>query len=261
MIPSVLSSEAGISQKPMDPLAASVAERIGVSTRIVFLTGAGISAESGVPTFRGAEGIWQKFRPEELANFDAFINNPELVQSWYSHRKELAENVTPNAGHFAITELQRKVTACHVVTQNVDNLHQRAGNKNVIELHGNIFRNYCIECGRNFDENNHKHVEGSINHCEACGGLIRPDVVWFGEEMPPEALQKAESLCSQTDVLLSVGTSGAVYPAAGLPSLARKNGAFLVEINPQATEISSLMDVVLRKPSGIALPGIVEMIQ
>ncbi len=250
-----------IVSESMDSFVASVADRINASTRIVFLTGAGISSESGVPTFRGAEGLWQKFRPEDLANFDAFINNPELVQSWYRHRKKLVEEVSPNAGHFAITELQQKVAACRVVTQNVDNLHQKAGNRDVIELHGNIFRNYCVECCKNFDDDDYDYDEGAIAHCYACGGLIRPDVVWFGEGLPMDAYQKAENLCSQTDVLFSVGTSGAVYPAAGLPSLAKGNNAFLVEINPEPTEISSIMDVVLRSPSGSALPRIVEMIK
>lgn len=260
MISSVPSSETASSSRSIESLSASVAERISASTTIVFLTGAGISAESGVPTFRGAGGLWQQFRPEELANFDAFTSNPELVQSWYSHRKELAEKVNPNAGHFAITELQQKVADCHVVTQNVDSLHQRAGNRSVIELHGNIFRSYCIECRKAYDGDHYKHQEGAISHCSACGGLIRPDVIWFGEGLPQEAYKKAEELCQRTDLLFSVGTSGSVYPAAGLPSLAKSNGAFVVEVNPEPTEISSLMDVVFRTSSSTALSHIVQSV-
>ena len=237
----------------------SLEKRITSNSYIVFLTGAGVSSESGVPTFRSADGLWGKFKPEELANFNSFMKNPALVQAWYRHRAEIVNNVKPNRGHMAMADLESKVSTCVVITQNVDNLHQRAGSREVIELHGNILRNYCIDCGMQFDgglciEN------GETTLCK-CGGLVRPDVVWFGEMLPANSFRMAEKHARKCDLFISGGTSGVVYPAAGLPGLAKSFGAFLVEINTEITDLSSLMDVTFQGKSGEILPRLMSLLK
>ena len=237
----------------------SLAKRLNSNSYIVFLTGAGVSAESGVPTFRSVDGFWEKFKPEELAHFNSFIKNPALVQAWYQHRVEIVNNVKPNKGHMAMASMESKVATCVVITQNVDNLHQRAGSREVIELHGNILRNYCIDCGMQFDgglciEN------GETTLCK-CGGLVRPDVVWFGEMLPANSFRMAEKHARKCDLFISVGTSGVVYPAAGLPGLAKSSGAFLVEINTEVTDLSSLMDVTFQGKSGEILPRLMSLLK
>lgn len=239
--------------KEIRELSKRVSEKLTDASSVAVLTGAGISAESGVPTFRGEDGLWKRFRPEELADFDAFIKNPRLVQSWYAHRREIVEDVEPNAGHYALKALEDRVSDFMLITQNIDNLHQTAGSERVVELHGNIFKNYCIDCGKRYDG---KEM-GQVYRCE-CGGLIRPDVVWYGEFLPVEEHQKAERFCRRCSVLVSVGTSGVVHPAAALPFIAKENGAFLAEINPAPTDISFIMDVTLRQEAGTILPRIVE---
>jgi NAD-dependent deacetylase len=161
------------------------------------LTGAGISAESGVETFRGSNGLWSKLKPEELANFDAFMRNPELVWEWYNYRKTLIHDVKPNPGHYALARMQELVSDFTLVTQNIDNLHIRAGSKNVLELHGNIERSYCIDCGK-FAADVEVSSENKVPHCPTCNGIIRPDIVWFGEMLPEgvfEAAAKAANRC------------------------------------------------------------------
>jgi NAD-dependent deacetylase len=221
---------------------------------VVAFTGAGISAESGVPTFRGNDGIWAKFKPEELANMNAFMRNPELVWEWYSARKRVIAEVQPNAGHIALAEMENLFPSFAVVTQNIDNLHRRAGSKNVFELHGNIERNYCMRCGKQFT-NEYVLNGGSVPKCE-CGGLIRPDVVWFGEMLPEDEWDGAERACRSADVLLSIGTSGIVYPAASLPMLAKQNNAYIVEINPEPTPLTDIADEFLKGKSGKILPAL-----
>jgi NAD-dependent deacetylase len=230
------------------------------SESVCVLTGAGISAESGVPTFRGTDGLWSKFKPEELANFDAFLHNPQLVWEWYSYRKRIIESVVPNQGHIALAQLERVIDDFTLVTQNVDNLHRRAGNKRVLELHGNIMRSYCINCGTQ-DDHPQLSEKDKIPRCRSCGGLVRPDVVWFGELLPQDVFEEAEEAARRCALFLSVGTSGIVYPAASLPLTARKEGALLVEINLERTEQSSLFDVVLLGKAGDVLPSIVHSIE
>ena len=227
---------------------------------ICVLTGAGVSAESGVPTFRGEEGLWKKFRPEELANFDAFIRNPDLVWEWYSYRRKLIHEVKPNPGHYALVELERSVEHFTLVTQNVDNLHRRAGSVSVVELHGNIERSYCIECGTVASDLDFESLV-EAPRCKDCGGLIRPDVVWFGEMLPVEAFSKAEHAARHADVFLSIGTSAVVYPAASLPALALDHGAFVVEINREHTELSLRAHEVLQGLSGEILPELVRRLR
>jgi NAD-dependent deacetylase len=227
---------------------------------VTAFTGAGISAESGVPTFRGTDGLWSKFKPEELANMNAFMRNPELVWEWYAHRKKVIARVKPNPGHEALVRLEQIVPNFAIVTQNIDNLHRRAGSRTVYELHGNIERNYCLECGTPYDNDTVLSKPG-VPLCDRCGGTIRPDVVWFGEMLPEDQWHAAVRAASSSDVFLSIGTSAVVYPAASLPSIARRNGALLVEINPEPTPLTDQVDEFLQGPSGTILPAVVAAIE
>ena len=222
---------------------------------IVFFSGAGISAESGIPIFRGKDGIWNKLRPEELANFNAFMRNPQLVWEWYNYRKSIVQESKPNPGHLAIVEMEKYFEKVIVITQNVDNLHRRAGSKTIYELHGNIERNFCAKCKKHYD--GELDFEDGIPKC-TCGGLIRPDVVWFGEFLPADQFQLSEKAARNCDVFFIVGTSAVVYPAASLVQVAKSNGAYLVEVNIEETEASSIVDVSLFGESGKILPQIVE---
>ncbi len=244
------------------PFSHTLVERLAQARRVAVLTGAGISAESGIPTFRDPGGLWQKFRPEELANVSAFLRNPELVQGWYRHRRLVALEKAPNAGHDALVALEKLVLDFTLVTQNVDDLHNRAGSKNVLELHGNITHNYCINCERAAtDEALVPLAEGTAMRCHDCGGLLRPDVVWFGEMLPEGAMEKAERAAQRADVFLSIGTSAVVYPAAGLPLTAKKWGAYVAEINVEASAIASYVDEVILGKAGAVLPKLVEAVE
>lgn len=225
------------------------------SESIVFFTGAGVSAESGIPTFRGKEGLWNKFKPEELANFDAFIRNPELVWEWYNYRRKIVHDAQPNAAHLTIAEIQNHFKDVTVVTQNVDNLHRRAGSKKIFELHGNIEKNYCINCKKDFNEE--LDFSSGVPKCE-CGGLIRPGVVWFGEFLPEDQFRGGELAAMKADVFFVVGTSAVVYPAAGLVYTAKVSGATIVEINLEETEISSSVNYSYFGKAGEILPEIFE---
>jgi NAD-dependent deacetylase len=225
-------------------------------TKVVVLTGAGISAESGVPTFRGEDGLWKKFRPEELATFDAFMANPELVWEWYEYRRRIIEEIKPNPAHLALVKFQNYFDKFDLVTQNVDGLHHQAGSKNVVELHGNIKRNKCIRCGAKY-ETLEKVIQGIPPKCP-CGGNIRPDVVWFGEMLPQEALNYAFQVSSDCDLFFSVGTSAIVHPAASLPLIAKRSGAYVVEVNIEPTEIFHVVDESLIGKAGEIMPLLVK---
>ena len=240
------------SRKLLDKLRSS--DSVGV------LTGAGISAESGVPTFRGDDGLWKKFRPEELANFDAFIQNPDLVWEWYAYRKKLMAEIVPNPGHSSLAEMEKFFPEFAVITQNIDNLHRRAGTRRVYELHGNIERNYCIGCGHRY-RNEELQFSTTAPRCIDCNDLIRPDVVWFGELLPMDQWAKAEDAARKADIFFSVGTSGVVHPAASLPLLARDHGAYLVEINPEYTFLSSQVHETILGKAGEVLPKLLEAIK
>jgi NAD-dependent deacetylase len=221
----------------------------------VVLTGSGISAESGVPTFREAQtGLWARFDPQELATPEAFERDPSLVWDWYAWRRKLVAEARPNPGHLAISRMQELVPDLTLVTQNVDDLHQRAGSREVIELHGNIRRTKCSVEGMEVEE--YDDTE-SPPVCSSCGAALRPDVVWFGEMLPPAALESASDASRKSDVFLSVGTSSLVYPAAALPYEALENGATLVEINPDETPLASYADHALRGPAGDVLPRLI----
>ena len=239
----------------------TVKERVSGAESVCVLTGAGISAESGVPTFRGKEGLWKKFKPEELANVDAFMQNPALVWEWYSYRKKVISEVQPNPGHFALAEMQNLIRDFTLVTQNVDNLHTRAGSRDVLELHGNITRSYCIRCRKPASEELLQKSEKAAPVCDYCGGLVRPDVVWFGEYLPAAAFEEAVDAAGRCDLFLCVGTSGIVYPAASIPMTAKEHGAFVLEINPEYTDLSSRVSETIIGKSGEILPLLVRIMK
>lgn len=234
--------------------------RLAAAGWVTAFTGAGVSAESGVPTFRGAEGLWAKFKPEELASMSAFMRNPEIVWEWYAHRKRVIAQVRPNPGHEALARLEQLVPHFALITQNIDNLHRRAGTRTVYELHGNIERNYCTECGSTYDNEAVLMTRG-VPLCTRCGGKIRPDVVWFGETLPEDQWDSAVRAASSSDVFLSIGTSGIVYPAASLPVIAQRNGALLVEVNPEPTPLTDQADEFLQGPSGVILPALIAAVE
>jgi NAD-dependent deacetylase len=220
------------------------------------LTGAGISAESGVPTFRDAQtGLWAQYRPEDLATPEAFARDPQRVWQWYEWRRGLVRQAEPNPGHHALAELANRVPRFTLVTQNVDGLHQRAGSRDVVEYHGNLFRDRC-SAEHAVRERATESASG-LPECATCGALLRPDVVWFGEAIPGDAARRAEAAASACDVFLSIGTAAAVYPAAGLAAQARRGGATVIEINLEPTGLTDVADIALRGPAGQLLPSLV----
>lgn len=241
------------------PLASKVPPALREALRdarhVCVLTGAGISAESGVPTFRDAQrGLWAQFRPEDLATRDAFLRDPALIWRWYRWRRELVAAAQPNTGHRALARLAGLVPRMTLITQNVDGLHQRAGSKDVIEFHGNLFAERCfvencpIDCSDLAD----------VPRCPACGGYARPGVVWFGEAIPETALNQSISAAADCDVFLSIGTSALVYPAAGLVDVARQAAAVTVEVNPQPTELAASASFAIQAKAGAVLGELVD---
>jgi len=223
--------------------------------RVVVLTGAGTSAESGVPTFRDAQtGLWARYDPKELATPEAFKRNPRLVWEWYSWRRELVMQAKPNPGHLALVKMQAQVPELILITQNVDGMHQRAGNQQVIELHGNLTRSRCA----GYLVESWPPTEEVPPPCPHCGGPLRPDVVWFGEPLPAEALHQAIAILRECDIILSIGTSSIVQPAASLPYEGLEYGAKLVEINPEKTPLTPDVHFALLGKSGEVLPNLVE---
>lgn len=229
------------------------------SDRVVVLTGAGVSQESGLRTFRDTDsGLWSQYKPEDLASPQAFARDPKLVWDWYSFRREAVKGVRPNPGHHALVEMERRIHDFSLITQNVDGLHTQAGSRHVLELHGNIMRVRCSDCGR-FTDTWGSDLE-AVPRCEECDGLLRPDVVWFGESLPLMDLQMAVRASQNCSIFLSVGTSGVVYPAAALAHAAMENGSIIVEINPEETPLTSRADFVLRGRSGELLPQLVRSV-
>ncbi|GAA0845381.1 SIR2 family NAD-dependent protein deacylase [Cupriavidus pauculus] len=225
---------------------------VHAAQNIFVLTGAGISAESGVPTFRDAlTGLWARFDPEELATEEAYRRQPALVWQWYQHRRELVSAAKPNPAHYALAELARRKSVT-LVTQNIDGLHQQAGSEHVVELHGNLFANKWLDgCGRC---DTVPPVPGEPPHCALCGAMMRPGVVWFGEDLPRVARFRADHAAQHCDLCLVVGTSGLVYPAAALPGLAKEHGARVIVVNPQPSALDDTADLVLRAAAGECLP-------
>lgn len=235
---------------------AGLINALRAASHIAVLTGSGISAESGVPTFRDAQtGLWARYDPMELATSQAFRRNPRLVWDWYAWRRELIARAKPNAAHLALVEMENIARRFTLITQNVDGLHQRAGSQSVIELHGNIWRSKCSQESTVFstwDEDGEKPPT-----CPGCGGLLRPDVVWFGENLPAESLSTAIQAAQNCDLFLTIGTSGLVQPAASLPVIALESGATVVEVNPERTPLTSLVTYALCGPAGEILPALV----
>jgi NAD-dependent deacetylase len=242
----------------MIEISARLIELLTAAKSVVFFSGAGISAESGVPTFRGEGGIWKKLSAAELANFNTFMRNPDLVWEWYQHRRQLMENTKPNAAHYAITKMQNYFPHSTVVTQNVDNLHHAAGSRNIFELHGNIAKNYCVRCRRRYD---YQKFEGAMHRDCECGGMIRPDVVWFGEMLPEDQYRGAEQAAESCEVLFSIGTTGIVMPACNIPVTAKNHGAYIVEINISRTEQTYLFHEHLSAKAGEALSFIADTVE
>lgn len=228
-----------------------IKERLYNSNAVTILTGAGISAESGVPTFRGKNGLWKNFRPEELATPEAFKEDPCLVWEWYDSRRQVLSRLKPNPGHFIIAEIEKRAKEFTLITQNVDGLHQLAGSKNIMELHGNIWRVKCLTCGK-VAENRDVPIK-ILPFCE-CGGLLRPDVVWFGEMLSDNIMKKAFAASDNCGLMFVIGTSGVVHPAASLALRAKDEGAFIVEINIESTPLSASADATIFGTSGDILP-------
>jgi NAD-dependent deacetylase len=219
------------------------------------LTGSGVSAESGVPTFREAQtGLWEKFDPQQLATPAAFQRDPALIWRWYRWRRELVARAEPNPGHYALVELANRVPRLTLITQNVDGLHQRAGSSKVTEYHGNLFANRCSVGNCVVAE---ADLSADVPICPNCGAMLRPGVVWFGEAIPVAAMDAANSAASDCDVFLSIGTASLVWPAAGLTEIAQQQGASIVEINPDATPMTGISHFTLSEKSGVVLPKLV----
>jgi len=243
------------SEQPLRQLADSVRD----AGHIVVLTGAGISAESGLATFRDPQdGLWSAHRPEDLATPEAFARDPQMVWRWYEWRRARLRSVAPNPGHYALAELQQRVPSLTLITQNVDGLHQQAGSRDVIEFHGNITRTVCSN--RSCPGQWHAGDQREPPHCPVCDAFLRPDVVWFGESIPVAAMQASLAALAACDVFMSIGTSSVVYPAAGMAQQAAANGAEIVEINPNATPLSSAADIVIPGPSGEVLPAVIKQL-
>ncbi len=232
-----------------------IENRLRSAKKVVFVTGAGISQESGIPTFRGKDGLWRNYDAMKLATIDAFYDNPNLVWEWYNERRQNIFNSEPNLGHKAIAELENFVEVC-VLTQNIDGLHQKAGSSNVLELHGSIVKIKCTVC--DFKDEILTEFSELAPLCK-CGNILRPDVVWFGEGLPQDVWQEAIIQASNCDVMIIVGTSLVVSPANTLPIYAKQNNATLIEINPDETIMSEDMDFSIRSTSATALPDLVSI--
>ncbi len=241
----------------------SLAEKIKPSKVIVVLTGAGASKESGIPTFRDKDGLWSQYDMERFASLDGLLADPRRVWEWYRDRYLEAKRAQPNPGHKALAEiealLRNRGKDFAIITQNIDGLHQKAGSENVIEIHGSLYRAKCMECGKTYAMDD--VINGSLPpYCE-CGGLIRPDVVFFGEPLPEREMEMAIYYAQNADVFITAGTSAVVYPAASLPYIAKDAGAVLVEVNVEDTPLTPLCDFVLRGRFGEVLPRLYDEIK
>jgi NAD-dependent protein deacetylase/lipoamidase len=228
--------------------------RLRRARRVTALTGAGVSVESGLPTFRDKDGLWGKVDPEEVATLEAFTRNPKRVWEWYALRMKAFRSARPNLAHLALVRLERSVPKFTLVTQNIDNLHREAGSRNLVELHGNIWRTRCVACLEKFPVSEVPEILPP--RCSNCGGLLRPDVVWFGETLDPENTAAAEAAC-KVDVFLVIGTSGDVWPAAGYAHKASSQGAFVVEVNTRPTPLSAVADASIFGKAGEVLTTMV----
>ncbi|MCY4411547.1 MAG: NAD-dependent deacylase [Caldilineaceae bacterium] len=244
-----------------EQIAAQAAQYLSAASSIVCLTGAGVSAESGVPTFRDAQtGLWSRFDAEELASPQGFERDPGLVWRWYMGRLGQLEEAAPNPGHTALAQLEGICERFLLVTQNVDDLHEQAGSVDVIHLHGSLLNFRCVSCSAPHNLTEEQRRADSPPACGVCGDLVRPDVVWFGEGLPWEAVETAAEAAQACDLMLVVGTSGLVYPAAQLPLIAQRAGAKVIDVNPEPGPISSVADLFLQGKSGEILPAVVRAV-
>jgi NAD-dependent protein deacetylase/lipoamidase len=230
--------------------------KIGRSQDLAVLTGAGVSAESGVPTFRGQDGLWRQYRAVDLATPQAFQRDPRLVWEFYQWRRQLLQPIEPNPAHEALAVLEQRLPRFTLITQNIDGLHALAGSRNIIELHGNIWFERCTGCGQR--QENRQLDLPPLPLCRQCGALLRPDVVWFGEMLDPEVLARAYQALQECQVLLVVGTSGLVQPAAAMGALAKQHGAFVAELNLEATPQSGMYDLSVQGKAGDLLPQLLK---
>ena len=266
---------------------AELISRLKSAESVGILSGAGLSAESGIPTFRGKDGLWNRFNPTELATSEAFSQDPKLVWKWYLWRMHLIANARPNPAHYAIARMEELLPEFLHITQNVDGLHREAGGKKFVELHGHIFDGKCRFCGKLYPAEEFSRIypfaskeflrtisedelkeeifrmvdEGELPLCPNCGEIVGPGVVWFGESLPEDALNRAFAFAEGCDVFIVVGTSGVVQPAASIPLIAKKSGALLVEVNPQETPLSPYCDFVFRESASSALPKLLEALK
>jgi len=228
-------------------------ELIESASHVVVLTGAGISSESGVPTFRGQEGLWQNFRPEELATPEAFWKDPKLVWEWYDWRRNAVKDAKPNPGHYALAELENNLQNLTLITQNIDGLHQMAGSSNVTEMHGNLWQIRCTKCG-DIEQNFEVPLGELPPRCKKCGEIGRPNVVWFGEMIEMSLIDSVLKAIEECQVMLIIGTSGVVEPAASMGLVAKQANKPVIEINLDETPSAGLYDIVIREKSGEILP-------
>lgn len=233
-----------------------VKARLASARAVTVLTGSGISADSGVPTFRGADGLWRSFRAEDLATPEAFARDPRLVWEWYNWRRELIATKSPNAAHYALVELERRADHFWLITQNVDGLHPIAGTRQLSEIHGNIWKVRCTQCGK--VETNRAVPIPLLPQCSACNGLLRPHIVWFGESLDPADLDRSMAALRACEVLLIIGTSGIVYPAAAFAALAKQAGAFVAEVNLDSTPNSQVVDVAIQGRAKEIVPELLQ---
>ncbi|MCB2191635.1 MAG: NAD-dependent deacylase [Deltaproteobacteria bacterium] len=241
----------------MEPTPLQIAaQRLAQADKVAVLTGAGISAESGVPTFRGADGLWEKYRPEDLATPQAFARDPELVWRWYHWRRGLIAECFPNPAHQALVNMEKRVASFTLITQNVDGLHRLAGSRNILEVHGNLWMVRCTACGTLYEQRELDLPPRPA--CRECGGFLRPHVVWFGESLDSRILEAAWQAAAQCQVMLVVGTSAVVQPAAGLASVAKQAGAFVIEVNLEPTPNSREVDVSLMGKAGEIMPQLAQ---
>lgn len=231
-----------------------IARLLKNSGNTIILTGAGMSAESGIPTFRSGEGLWKKYNPMELATYEAFMRDPKRVWEWYKWRMNLILKAKPHKGYYILADWERRRLVKAIITQNVDGLHFKAGSKSVIELHGNIFRVKCISC--DYKERLRETPLEIPPKCPSCGSYLRPDVVWFGEPLEADVVSNAYNLTINSDLFFVIGTSGVVYPAAELPYIAKQHNAIIIEINVEETPISRYADYTLHMKASEALSAI-----
>jgi NAD-dependent deacetylase len=230
---------------------------------LVVLTGAGVSKESGIPTFRDAQtGLWANYNPEDLATREGFLQNPKMVWEWYDFRRNKVWDAQPNPGHYALAVMETLFPRFTLITQNIDNLHHRAGSRNVVELHGNIFHYKCLDHNHPVSLELLAPPQEMPPHCPRCNSIVRPDVVWFGEMLSEAVLNKAYAKASTANVMIIAGTSGVVHPAAGLPAMAKEAGATIIEINPEMSALTPfVVDLFLQGPSGEILTQLLQGLQ